>query len=215
MSVSWQHWSAPRQRSLVQGNCFRIWLQILKALNPIVKLLIKDVHIINTHTGVEQTRCLFMQNYLIFNCRALFRQTVRQWFPCRRLIQEIQQPQMSDLPCEWLPGEHHSVFVTTGNNVIGSFPVSQGCRHATRHVLLFTCLMVREVHLEITENRSTDSTMSWIRRFISRRGKPKNFISDNGKSFVSSCSDPKKSIKEHQKNYLKSPYCWYWNWMEV
>ena len=102
---------------------------------------------------------------------------------------------MSDLPCERLPSEHHFVFATTGLDFIGHFPVSQCGRHATRYVLLFTCLVVRAVHLEIAENLSTDSTMNCIRRFISRRGKPKKFLSDNGKSFVSSCSELKKGIE--------------------
>ena len=111
------------------------------------------------------------------------------------MIQEIQQPQMSGIPCEWLRSEHHLVFKTTGLDFIGLFPVSQCGRHDTRYVLLFTCLVVRAIHMEIAENLSTDSTMNCIRRFISRRGKPKKFLSDNGKSFVSSCSELKKGIK--------------------
>ncbi|XP_075256676.1 uncharacterized protein LOC142349146 [Convolutriloba macropyga] len=153
---------------------------ILDGLNPIVKLLIKNFHLTNTQSGVEQTRCLLMQYYWILKCRAVVRQTVRQCIPCRRMIQEIQQPQMSDLPCKRLPSEHHFVFATTGLDFIGPFPVSQCGRHATRYVLLFTCLMVRAVHSEIAENLSTDSTMICIRRFISRRGKPKNFPPTTG-----------------------------------
>ena len=51
------------------------------------------------------------------------------------------------------------------------------------------------MHLEIAENLSTDSTLTCIRIFISRRGKPRKFLSDNGKSFVSSCSELKKCIE--------------------
>ena len=48
------------------------------------------------------------------------------------------------------------------------------------------CLVVRAVHLEVVVDLTTDSTINCIRRFISRRGKPKNFFSDCGKSFVGS-----------------------------
>ena len=75
---------------------------ILDGLNPIVKLLIKNFYLTNTHSGVEQTRCLLMQYYWILKCRVVVRQTVRQCIPCRQMIQEIEQPQMSDLPCERL-----------------------------------------------------------------------------------------------------------------
>ena len=91
--------------------------------------------------------------------------------------------------------EHHFVFATTGLDFIGPFTVSQCGRHATRCVLLFTCLVVRAFYLEIAENLSTDSTMNCIRIFFSRRGKPKKFLSDNGKSLVSSCLELKKGIE--------------------
>ena len=42
---------------------------------------------------------------------------------------------------------------------------------------------------------STVSTINCIRRFISRHGKPRKFLSANGKSFVSSCSELKKGIE--------------------
>ena len=102
---------------------------------------------------------------------------------------------MSDLPCEQLPSGHHVVFTTTGFDFIGPFRVSQCGRDATRYVLLFTCLVLRAVRLEIAENLSTDSTMNCIRRFFSCRGRPRKLLSDNAKSFVSSCSEPKKSIE--------------------
>ena len=38
---------------------------ILDGLNPIVKLLMKNFHITNTHSGVEETRSLLMQYYWI------------------------------------------------------------------------------------------------------------------------------------------------------
>ena len=56
-------------------------------------------------------------------------------------------------------------------------------------------LSCKTVHLENSESLSTDSTMSCIRRFISRRGKPKIFYSDNRKSFVGSCSELRKGIE--------------------
>ena len=150
---------------------------ILHRLNPIVKLLIKNVYIINTDSGVEQTRCLLLQYYWIFKCRAVVRLTVHRCLPCKQNVQKILQPQTSDLPCERLPSEHHFVFVTTGLEFIGPFPVSQYGRHATRYVLLFTCLVVRAVHLEITENLSREQTMNCIRRFINSRGKPGKLFS--------------------------------------
>ena len=49
--------------------------------------------------------------------------------------------------------------------------------------------------MEISESLSTNSTMSCIRRIISRRGNPKIFYSNNGKFFVRSCFELRKGIE--------------------
>jgi len=52
-------------------------------------------------------------------------------------------------------------------------------------VCLFTCLVVRAIHLEIVEDISTDQFILCLRRFIARRGTPRQIISDNAKQFKS------------------------------
>ena len=168
---------------------------ILDGVNPIVKLLIKNTHVVNSHSGVVQTRFFLMEYYWILKCRAVVRQTIRQCTPCQRMAQEISPPQMSDLPSERLPLQNYFAFATTGLDFIGPFPIKQCGKFATRYILLFSGLVVRAVHLEVSESLSTDSTMSCIRIFISRRGKPKIFYSDNGKTFVGSCSELRKGIE--------------------
>ena len=46
--------------------------------------------------------------------------------------------------------------------------------------LLFTCLTMRAVHLEIADSLSADSTIMAIQRMTVRRGQPSAFYSDNG-----------------------------------
>ena len=117
--------------------------------------------------------------------QAVCRQTVGQCIPCRRMIQDIQQPQVCDIQCERLQSDQHFVFAKTGLDFIGPFPASECDRHATRYVLLFTCLVVKAVDLEIAENLSTDSTMNCICRSISRTETQEIFYPKNGKSFSS------------------------------
>ena len=105
---------------------------ILDGVNPIVKLLIKNTHVVNSHSGVEQTRSFLMEYYWILKCRAVVRQTIRQCIPCRRMAQEISPPQMSDLPSERLPLQNHFAFATTGLDFIGPFPIKQCGKFATR-----------------------------------------------------------------------------------
>ena len=51
-------------------------------------------------------------------------------------------------------------------------------------VCLFTCLVVRAVHLELVEDMTTESFLMCLRRFIARRGKPVEIISDNAATFL-------------------------------
>ncbi|CAG7729101.1 unnamed protein product, partial [Allacma fusca] len=58
-----------------------------------------------------------------------------------------------------------------------------GRRREKRYGVLFTCLTVRAVHIELADNLSTASTINALRRFIGRRGSPDDIFSDNGTNF--------------------------------
>lgn len=51
------------------------------------------------------------------------------------------------------------------------------------YIALFTCAVVRVVHLELVEDLSSESFIRAFRRFVSRRGVPERLISDNAKHF--------------------------------
>ena len=57
------------------------------------------------------------------------------------------------------------------------------------------CFSSKAVHLELVSDLSTAACIAAIRRFVSRRGCPKNLYSDNGKNFVGS----EKEIADLQK----------------
>ena len=98
-----------------------------------------------------------MEYYWILRCRAVVKQTIRHCLPCRRMLQDISIPQMVDLPAERLPKKNWFVFETTGLDFIGPFPVKNHGRLSSRYILLFTCLVVRAVHLEVWNDLTTAS----------------------------------------------------------
>jgi len=51
------------------------------------------------------------------------------------------------------------------------------------YTCLFTCAVVRVVHLELAEDQTTNAFLRAFRQFISRRGVPECIISDNAKTF--------------------------------
>ena len=57
------------------------------------------------------------------------------------------------------------------------------------------------VHIEVAHSLDTDSFINAMRRFISRRGRPKEIRSDNGSNFVGSKKELREAINHlnHQQ----------------
>ena len=89
---------------------------------------------------------------------------------------------MADLPPARLR-LHQPAFFSTGMDCFGPMQVKVGRRSEKRWGLLFKCLTTRSVHIEVLTSISTDSFLMALRRFISRRGKPSELLSDRGTNF--------------------------------
>ena len=67
----------------------------------------------------------------------------------------------------------------------GSFQVHHGHSLVKRYGVIFTCLAIRAVHIEVAFSLDTDSFLFALRRFIVRRGQVKEIYSNNGTNFTS------------------------------
>ena len=76
-----------------------------------------------------------------------------------------------------------SPFTYTGVDYFGPIYVKANSGTKKVWVCLFTCLVVRSVHLELMQDMSTEEFLLGLRRFIARWGKPKQLISDNASQF--------------------------------
>ena len=62
--------------------------------------------------------------------------------------------------------------------------MKRGRSTVKRYGVLFTCLTVRAIHIEVASSLDTESFINAFRRFVSRRGQPEEIRSDNGGNFV-------------------------------
>ncbi|KAI4898690.1 hypothetical protein NFI96_003937, partial [Prochilodus magdalenae] len=89
---------------------------------------------------------------------------------------------MSDLPPERLrllcPP-----FFSTGVDCFGPYSAKIGRRTEKRWGVVFKCLTTRAVHIELLSSMDADTFLLALRRFISRRGRPKEILSDCGTNF--------------------------------
>ena len=87
-----------------------------------------------------------------------------------------------------------------------------------RYGVIFTCLGIRAVHIEVADNLSTDSFICALRRLLSRRGPIKHIRSDRGTNFVGAKRELHKALEnlvEYDKTFtdtlLKNKIQWTFN----
>ena len=61
---------------------------------------------------------------------------------------------------------------------------------------MFTCLAIRAVHIEVVHSMDTESLINALRRFISRRGRPKEIRLDNGGNFVKGEKELREALQQ-------------------
>jgi hypothetical protein len=79
---------------------------------------------------------------------------------------------MADLPHDRV-NPSAPPFTCVGVDYFGPFLVREKRSMVKRYGVIFTCLTVRAIHLEIAATFDTDSFIMALRRFISRRGEVK------------------------------------------
>lgn len=90
-----------------------------------------------------------------------------------------------------------------GVDYFGPFLVKRGRVQVKRYGVIFTCLAIRAVHLEVASSLDTDACLNAIRRFIARKGQVKEMYSGNNTNFRSADSEMRKSIKEWNFNKIE------------
>ena len=109
---------------------------------------------------------------------------------------------MADLP-KYRMQMQQPPFFHTGVDCFGPFSIKQGRSTVKRYGCIFTCMTVGAVHLEVLHSLSTDSFISALRRFISRRGSVGHLYSNNGTNFTGADRALRESIKSWNKQQIK------------
>ena len=118
---------------------------------------------------------------------------------------------MKETPCETPPPpplptlrvKEVPPFVHTGVDFAGPLFVKTSNSSDKVWVCLFTCCIVRAVHLEVVPDLTTEAFLRCMKRFIARRGMPHQMLSDNGRTFEAAASQIKAIVSHPEvKSYL-------------
>lgn len=75
----------------------------------------------------------------------------------------------------------------TSMDLFGPIEIKDTVKQRTRKKVwgvIFDCAATRAVHLDLTEDYSTDSILQTIRRFVALRGCPSEIQSDQGSQLI-------------------------------
>lgn len=158
----------------------------------IANLLILDAHAKVNHSGPEHTIAKLRESYWVTRVRSRVKLLIHACRLChiRRVLSRV--PRMAQLPLARVV--MGSVWATTGCDYFGPILIKRGRVREKRWVCLLTSMTVRAVHLEIANSLDTDAFILALRRFIARRGKPKEMYSDNGTNFVGANRELKEAL---------------------
>ncbi|KAK7571949.1 hypothetical protein V9T40_014421 [Parthenolecanium corni] len=161
---------------------------LLVKRSTLTRLLILSFHLMNRHVGTAHTLAALRRQYwLPHGRREVFTVIKEHCHTCRRYeAKPYQTPEMAPLP-EFRVSRTETPFTNIGVDVFGPFRVRVGDNRDSpvvkKWVIIFTCLVVRAVHLEVLDEMKATDFLDSFRRFIGRRGVPRIIVCDNAPQF--------------------------------
>ena len=182
---------------------------LLPTHNPVVNLLIYDVHLKTKHSGTSDTLSTLREKYWILKGRQAVKRILKSCKICARVeglpYSSVVSPDLPSIRVSEDPPFSH-----TGIDYAGPLYTHSKNHGATKvdkaYICVFTCASTRAVHLELAPDLSVDSFLLLFRRFAARRGLPATLISDNAKTFKISSKELIKIARSpdvicHLKNH--------------
>ena len=167
-------------------------------------LIVRRAHKRVLHNGVKDTLNEVQSKFWNVKGRSLVRKIIHQCVICKRLEEKpCLGPPPPPLP-KFRVAEDPP-FTYTGMNFAGPLFIRTGSAEDNSKVwiCLYTCCVVRAIHLDIVPDLTTQAFIRSLKRSSARRGLPKKFVSDNGRTFKAAARTI-NAILQHEdvKQYL-------------
>lgn len=175
---------------------------ILPKDHHVTQVIIRKIHQDTGHSGRNYTLSRLRQQYWVPRANAAIRKQISKCVVCRRLSGRAGEQQMADLPVERTTPDQPP-FTNVGVDFFGPFEVKSGRKTLKRYGVIFTCLTIRAIHLEVAHTMDTHSCINAIRRFMARRGQVKFMRSDNGTNLVRAERELREAVQELENAHIK------------
>lgn len=147
--------------------------------HPITKSFVRYLHQGELfHSRRPRLEAYLRKYYDIKGVTILVRQVIDECLRCRRFHGGPYKTPMARLPIERV--QPVRAFHRIGLDLFGPIHLPGDQKV---YGMIFVCTTSRAIHLELVEDKSTESVKQALLRFIARRGMPAYINSDNEKSF--------------------------------
>ena len=161
---------------------------LLSKSHHLTSLIIRDCHNRCKHLGVQTTvNFLRSHGYWVPRARQVVKNVLSQCVICKKMNAfAFRYPKMTSMPKHRMklvrPYEHCGVDFT------GQLWVNSERKNEPpikMYILIYTCLNIRAIHIDLLPDMSTKSFLMSFNRFCNIYGIPGNLYSDNARSFLS------------------------------
>ena len=148
------------------------------------------------HLASDATVAFIRAKYWIVGVKGIVNRIIARCGHCKRKFKKMEKQVMSPLPIERI--KPSPAFLNVGVDYFGPYTIKGEVQQRVRgkgYGVIFTCLSVRAVYVDLATNYSTDGFLLVLRRFISLRGYPQKIFSDNGTNLVGASNELKQAIQ--------------------
>ena len=175
---------------------------LMSSRSHIALLIVRDAHEKAKHSGTEYVLAILREKYWIVGARSLIKSFINRCVVCKVLYSMPKAQRMADLLQDRLAAGSPP-FTNVGIDVFGPFYVKKGRTQEKRYGLIFTCLVLRAIHIEVLSSLDSDAFINAIIRFSSKRAKPVMIRCDNGTNFIGGSRELPASIDDWNKRVCK------------
>ena len=134
------------------------------------------------HAGVNTLITSLRNSFWIVSVKTMAKKICKQRFDCQRQearpVEQVVSPLPEDRvkrspPFSVVGIDHHDAGPLFCSDISGK----------KLYTLLFTCAVIRAIHIELVDSLSLEDFLLAFKRFSARRGQPSFIYSDNAKTF--------------------------------
>lgn len=146
-------------------------------------MIVKEAHESMGHAGTQIIVNHIRERFWIISLRKITRSVISNCVICKRQKVKRMESEAPPLPPDRV--RDATIFEIVGVDFAGPLILRGGGKG---WICIFTCAVYRAVHFELASTLSTQVFLECLRRFVARRGRPRNIYSDNGTNFTSAAN---------------------------